>query len=53
MLAQPLICVADVQQTSAWFQRVLGFESAHGGPEYASISFDGTRAPCWLSVFDV
>ncbi|MBI2769522.1 MAG: VOC family protein [Burkholderiales bacterium] len=41
MLAQPLICVADVQQTSAWFQRVLGFESDHGGPEYEQLMSGG------------
>ena len=37
MLSQPLICVADVQQTSVWFQRTLGFVSAHGGPEYEQL----------------
>ena len=41
MLPQPLICVADVQQTSAWFQRTLGFASAHGGPEYEQLVSNG------------
>lgn len=41
MLSQPLICVADVQQTSAWFQRTLGFASAHGGPEYEQLVSNG------------
>ena len=41
MLPQPLICVADVQQTSAWFQRTLGFVSAHGGAEYEQLVSDG------------
>ena len=41
MLSQPLICVADVEQASAWFQRTLGFTSAHGGPEYEQLTSDG------------
>ena len=41
MLSQPLICVADVQQTSIWFQRTLGFTSAHGGPEYEQLTSNG------------
>jgi hypothetical protein len=41
MLSQPLICVADVQKTSAWFQRTLGLASAHGGPEYEQLVSNG------------
>jgi hypothetical protein len=41
MLPQPLICVADVQQASAWFQRTLGLVSAHGGPEYEQLVSNG------------
>jgi len=41
MIPQPLICVADVQQTSLWFQRTLGFVSAHGGPEYEQLVSNG------------
>ncbi len=41
MLSQPLICVADVEQSSVWFQRTLGFTSAHGGPEYEQLVFNG------------
>ena len=41
MLAQPLICVADVEQASAWFQRTLGLTSAHGGPEYEQLASNG------------
>ncbi len=37
-----MLCVTDVQQSSAWFQRVLGFVSAHGGPEYEQLTFNGT-----------
>lgn len=31
---QPLIAVHDVEASSRWYQRLLGCESAHGGPEY-------------------
>ena len=41
MLPQPMICVADVQQASAWFQRTLGLVSAHGGPEYEQLLSNG------------
>lgn len=42
MKPQPMIAVADVEAASAWYQRVLGFESAHGGPEYEMLCVDGT-----------
>jgi catechol 2,3-dioxygenase-like lactoylglutathione lyase family enzyme len=41
MRPQPLICVSDVQASSAWYQRLLGFESAHGGTEYERLVFKG------------
>lgn len=41
MRAQPMVCVADVVQSSLWFQRVLGFSSAHGGPEYERLVSEG------------
>ena len=41
MRPQPLICVADVPQSSSWFQRVLGLTGAHGGPEYEQLTSDG------------
>jgi hypothetical protein len=44
MRPQPLICVADVEQTSAWFQRTLGFVSAHGGAEYEQLQSEGVLA---------
>jgi catechol 2,3-dioxygenase-like lactoylglutathione lyase family enzyme len=34
MRPQPLICVSDVEASSRWYQRLLGCQSAHGGPEY-------------------
>jgi catechol 2,3-dioxygenase-like lactoylglutathione lyase family enzyme len=34
MRPQPLICVRDVEESSRWYQRLLGCESAHGGAEY-------------------
>ena len=41
MLSQPLVAVADVPATSAWYQRVLGLASGHGGPEYEQLMHDG------------
>mgnify|MGYP003546768984 CR=1 FL=1 len=38
---QPLLCVRDVPRASAWYQRVLGARSAHGGDEYERIELDG------------
>lgn len=34
MRPQPLICVSDVEASSQWYQRLLGCQSAHGGPDY-------------------
>jgi catechol 2,3-dioxygenase-like lactoylglutathione lyase family enzyme len=34
MRPQPMIAVTDVEASSRWYQRLLGCESAHGGPEY-------------------
>jgi len=34
MRPQPLIAVTDVEASSRWYQRLLGCESGHGGPEY-------------------
>ena len=33
MRPHPLICVKDVEASGVWYQRLLGCESAHGGPE--------------------
>ena len=34
MRPQPLIAVNDVEASSRWYQRLLGCQSAHGGPDY-------------------
>lgn len=34
MYPQPLICSADVEATSRWYQKLLGAKSDHGGPVY-------------------
>ncbi|GAA1561480.1 hypothetical protein GCM10009804_17860 [Kribbella hippodromi] len=36
-----MIAVSDVEKSSAWYQRVLGAVSAHGGPEYERLNVDG------------
>jgi hypothetical protein len=38
---QPLICVNDVEASSRWYQRLLGCQSAHGGPEYERLVIGG------------
>jgi catechol 2,3-dioxygenase-like lactoylglutathione lyase family enzyme len=38
---QPLICVADVEASSRWYQRLLGCVSDHGGPEYERLTLGG------------
>jgi catechol 2,3-dioxygenase-like lactoylglutathione lyase family enzyme len=38
---QPLIAVADVEASSRWYQRLLGCQSAHGGPDYERLVSDG------------
>jgi catechol 2,3-dioxygenase-like lactoylglutathione lyase family enzyme len=35
--SQPMIAVTDVEASSRWYQRVLGAESGHGGPEYEQL----------------
>ncbi len=35
-----LVCTS-VSASSEWYQRVLGFESAHGGDEYEMLMSDG------------
>jgi catechol 2,3-dioxygenase-like lactoylglutathione lyase family enzyme len=43
MRPQPLIAVKDVEGSSRWYQRLLGCESAHGGPKYERlVSKNGT-----------
>ncbi|HEX4413566.1 MAG TPA: VOC family protein [Lacipirellulaceae bacterium] len=41
MRPQPLICVRDVEASSRWYQRLLGAESAHGGPHYERLVVGG------------
>src|SRR5688572_7485436 len=41
MRPQPLICVRDVEASSRWYQRLLGCESAHGGPNYERLNHNG------------
>jgi len=41
MRPQPLICVHDVEAISRWYQRLLGCQSAHGGPEYERLEIHG------------
>jgi catechol 2,3-dioxygenase-like lactoylglutathione lyase family enzyme len=38
---QPLIAVRDVEASSRWYQRLLGCQSDHGGPEYERLTARG------------
>jgi len=52
MRPQPLIAVTDVEASSRWYQRLLGCQSAHGGPHYERLVVDG-RLVLQLHSFDV
>jgi catechol 2,3-dioxygenase-like lactoylglutathione lyase family enzyme len=52
MRPQPLICAADVEATSRWYQQLLGLRSAHGGPHYERL-VDGERLVLQLHHWDV
>ena len=41
MKPQPLIAVRDVEASSAWYRRLLGCQSGHGGREYEQLVRDG------------
>jgi catechol 2,3-dioxygenase-like lactoylglutathione lyase family enzyme len=41
MRPQPLIAVTDVEASGRWYQRLLGCQSAHGGPEYERLISNG------------
>lgn len=41
MRPQPLLAVHDVEASSRWYQRLLGCESAHGGPNYERLVWNG------------
>ena len=38
---QPLICVNDVEASSRWYQKLLGCQSGHGGPNYERLVHEG------------
>lgn len=52
MRSQPMIACASVAASSAWYQHVLGLESAHGGDEYEMLMSDG-RLVLQLHELDV
>ncbi|HET6385542.1 MAG TPA: VOC family protein [Armatimonadota bacterium] len=49
--SQPLIAVRDVEASSAWYRRLLGCQSGHGGREYERI-MDGDRIVLQLHDWD-
>ena len=52
MRPQTLIAVTDVEASSRWYQKLLGCQSAHGGPHYERLVVDG-RLVLQLHSFDV
>ena len=52
MNPQPLLCVADVEASSRWYQHLLGLRSAHGGTEYERL-VSGGRLVLQLHQWDV
>jgi catechol 2,3-dioxygenase-like lactoylglutathione lyase family enzyme len=52
MRPQPLIAVTDVEASSSWYQRLLGCQSGHGGPNYERLLRDG-KLVMQLHHFDV
>src|SRR5690348_7193943 len=40
MMLAPLICVSDVEESSRWYQKLLGLVSGHGGKEYERLNSD-------------
>lgn len=52
MRPQPLIAVTDVEASSRWYQRLLGCQSAHGGPDYERLEHEG-RLVMQLHRFEV
>ena len=42
MHTDPMIGVADVEKSSAWYQKLLGCRSAHGGPHFEILA-DGSE----------
>ena len=51
MKLAPLICVHDVPAVSAWYQRLLGCTSGHGGSEYERL-MDGDKLILQLHRWD-
>jgi predicted enzyme related to lactoylglutathione lyase len=39
--SQTMLAVRDVEASSRWYQRLLGLQSGHGGPEYERLLADG------------
>ena len=53
MRPQPLIVVTDVEKSSAWYQRLLGCRSDHGGNEYERLLAPDGSLILQLHAFEV
>jgi predicted enzyme related to lactoylglutathione lyase len=52
MQLAPLICVQDVEESSRWYQQLLGCTSGHGGRDYERLN-SGPRLILQLHRWDV
>jgi catechol 2,3-dioxygenase-like lactoylglutathione lyase family enzyme len=50
---QPLICATDVEESSRWYQQLLGCRGDHGGPNYERLIDPGGRLIMQLHHFEV
>ena len=40
MYTEPMFAVSDVEKSSAWYQKLLGCRSAHGGPHFEILAHE-------------
>ena len=52
MSLTPMLVVDDVPAVSAWLQRVFGWKSAHGGPEFEMLADATGKVLMWLHARD-
>jgi catechol 2,3-dioxygenase-like lactoylglutathione lyase family enzyme len=52
MQPMPMVTCSSVSASSAWYQRVLGLSSAHGGDEYEMLTV-GEHGPMVLQLHEV
>ncbi|MEM7414204.1 MAG: VOC family protein [Gemmatimonadota bacterium] len=46
MMVFPMLIVSDVEASSAFYQRLFGLKSAHGGPYFEQLTLEGETQLC-------